>query len=86
MRHEYIMVFKPTLRPEAEGELRETITQAIKKMVEVEFAYQLPYKTCINCDHFIEKTEMCKQWNAKPPARVIAFGCDKYKDEDLIPF
>ncbi len=41
-------------------------------------------KTCINCFHFQETTEQCKLFRARPPARIIAFGCEKYDDQ--IPF
>lgn len=41
-------------------------------------------KTCINCEHFSEDHEICNRWNARPPARVIAFGCEAYTDK--IPF
>lgn len=30
--------------------------------------------------------EMCTKFKARPPARVIAFGCKDYEDEDSIPF
>lgn len=41
-------------------------------------------RTCLTCDHFNEPGELCKLYNARPPARVIAFGCPSYQDE--IPF
>lgn len=41
-------------------------------------------KTCLTCEHFTEKTELCGLVNKRPPARVIAFGCEQY--EDQIPF
>lgn len=30
--------------------------------------------------------ETCTKYNMRPPARVIAFGCPAYEDEDSIPF
>lgn len=30
--------------------------------------------------------ETCAKFEARPPARVIAFGCPDYEDEDSIPF
>ena len=44
-------------------------------------------RSCISCDHFEESPERCKKANARPPARIIAFGCEQYSDlEDCIPF
>jgi hypothetical protein len=40
-------------------------------------------KSCITCGHFVEKTEICSLYNARPPAKVIAFACPSY---DFIPF
>ena len=42
--------------------------------------------SCLSCQSFIEAQELCKVYNARPPARVIAFGCDRYVDNDGIPF
>lgn len=42
-------------------------------------------RTCINCLHFDEPNEICKKYdNQRPPARIIALGCDGHEDE--IPF
>lgn len=43
------------------------------------------YRSCINCEHFNEYNEKCKLYNQRPPARVIAYGCEKYEDIE-IPF
>lgn len=32
------------------------------------------------------KPETCTKYEMRPPARVIAFGCKDYEDEDSIPF
>jgi hypothetical protein len=37
---------------------------------------------CVNCKKFNEQTEICSKWNARPPARVITFGCELF---DMIP-
>lgn len=42
--------------------------------------------SCISCVHFNEPTEICKLFKARPPAKVIAFGCRHYNDSDEIPF
>ena len=41
-------------------------------------------RTCINCEHFDEKPELCRLAGQRPPARVIATGCEKHLDQ--IPF
>jgi hypothetical protein len=40
-------------------------------------------KSCITCGHFVESTEQCALYKARPPARIIAFACPSY---DFIPF
>lgn len=43
--------------------------------------------SCLNCDFFIEATEICKKYNQHPPARVIAFACPSHENiNDEIPF
>jgi hypothetical protein len=39
---------------------------------------------CPNCTHFAYDLEICKLAQKRPPARIIANGCDKYESE--IPF
>lgn len=41
--------------------------------------------SCISCENFDESKELCKKFNARPPARIIALSCDSYIDND-IPF
>lgn len=48
---------------------------------------KLATQCCPNCSHFDEKNELCtaaKPAPARPPARVIAFGCEYFLD--VIPF
>ncbi len=42
------------------------------------------YRNCLTCTYFVEHMEMCERFNARPPARIIAYGCEKHSDE--IPF
>ena len=43
--------------------------------------------SCISCEHFTESTEECAAAQGqRPPARIIAFGCNVYRDRDDIPF
>jgi hypothetical protein len=43
-------------------------------------------KTCVECLYFDEPSETCQfnQSNMRPPARIIAFGCDVFEYD--IPF
>ena len=44
-------------------------------------------ESCLTCQNFNEDTEQCGLYFARPPARVIAFGCPSYFNiEDDIPF
>lgn len=43
-------------------------------------------ESCLTCSYFREAEERCTKFNARPPARVIAYGCDQYIDNDVIPF
>lgn len=43
------------------------------------------YQSCLNCENFDEKNELCKLCNLRPPARVIAYGCPQW-EYDEIPF
>lgn len=44
------------------------------------------HQTCLTCHNFDEQNELCKKFNMRPPARVIAFSCKDYDDIDEIPF
>lgn len=41
-------------------------------------------RTCIVCDHFDLPKELCNLNRQRPPARIIAFGCECFENE--IPF
>lgn len=41
---------------------------------------------CISCKKFDEPSEICKKYNQRPPARIIALGCEFWEDNDTIPF
>lgn len=53
--------------------------------------------SCVNCLHFRElefkaasgfggPAEICKKFNMRPPARIIAMSCEAWEDIDDIPF
>ena len=41
------------------------------------------FQTCITCQHFSEDVEKCSKFeNVRPPARVLAFGCSFYLEDE----
>lgn len=62
--------------------LRSDAFYELKELVE---KLEPIYRSCINCEHFDEPNEKCKLYNQRPPARVIAYGCEEYEDIE-IPF
>lgn len=42
--------------------------------------------SCLNCMHFAEPQEQCMKFGGRPPARVIAFGCNEHLDTGEIPW
>jgi recombinational DNA repair protein RecR len=66
-----------------QGAIAEVVT-ALTKAVRNEL--DRATRTCLNCQNFDEKSELCKfnSYNQRPPARVIVTGCPSHEDE--IPF
>ncbi len=77
-------IIKPKLREGAKLELSSASSNAVYRVLEDMTNY--PFQTCLRCDNFNEEKELCKLFNMRPPARVIAFGCEKFTDDDWIPF
>lgn len=70
---------KPTLRQKATIDLQSMLNRI--------FYYdEYPFRNCLNCTYFVENTMFCKQWNARPPAKTIVYGCDSHDDIGVIPF
>lgn len=46
------------------------------------------WQTCLTCYNWNDKDQICKHYNAKPPAKVIVgqVDCQKYSDGEQIPF
>lgn len=40
--------------------------------------------TCLNCEHWDKKAELCNLAGARPPLSVVVTGCPSWLDE--IPF
>lgn len=43
-------------------------------------------RSCLTCVSWNIKEEKCRRYDARPPAWIIAFGCDNYTDENEVPF
>jgi hypothetical protein len=63
------------------AKLRVEVKLAVLDILEKEF----PFQSCINCEHFT-KDERCKLFNARPPAKIIVLGCEKWQDKNQIPY
>lgn len=68
----------------------ETPSQAFKKemhkLIQEVMDEAGIYKCCLNCCKFNEDTELCKLCTppARPPARVITFGCPAFVELDAV--
>jgi len=40
--------------------------------------------SCVNCELWDEKQELCTKWGRRPPAKVIVIGCQHHIPD--IPF
>ncbi len=75
---------KPTLRKEILIQFYDAWRELTWKTIENTEYY--PFRNCLNCEHFTEEQELCRLWKAKPPARVICYGCKDHCDVGTIPF
>lgn len=58
------------------------LMEALEKVVKSEVRSCVT--TCMNCQHFSEGVEKCELNFQRPPARIIANGCECW--EERIPF
>lgn len=72
----------PKLRLEEFYDLQSLVGKAVETILKDKQAYQ----TCLVCERFNENTEICQLANARPPARVIAYGCPQFIDKEQPPF
>lgn len=76
------MEIKPKLRVDAYYDIQSHIVAGLERVATEYFIY----RSCLTCEYFNEKAELCKLANQRPPARVIVFGCPKWVDVKEIPF
>lgn len=64
------------------------LAQDIKKVIDKHLIKEKSgcQPSCLSCTKFDERTELCEPYQQRPPARIIAFGCNLYVDNDDIPF
>lgn len=41
--------------------------------------------SCLTCGHFAEGPDQCTLYKLRPPARIIAYGCESWKNTSM-PF
>jgi hypothetical protein len=71
---------RPRIREDKVLDLRDWLIDAIRA-----FEPEL-VRSCMTCASFRESDEQCVKFKARPPARVIAYGCKDYFNEAEIPF
>jgi hypothetical protein len=42
------------------------------------------FETCLNCDNWNDRDEICTKFKERPPAKVIVCGCEHHESD--IPF
>lgn len=86
------MSSEPTFGTEIAEHIEYRIQTAVKAAITLAIqnadAKLIPVvrRSCIACMHFNEQAELCGKFNARPPARVIAFACPEYIEDSNIPF
>jgi len=64
---------------DAYNQIRETRVPIHKRMI-----IDQVFRSCLNCEHFDSGLELCMLANARPPAQVIVYGCQKWEAD--VPF
>lgn len=71
-------------REEQLDEMANYVAVAIEPSIKT--ALRMATRCCPNCEHFNGSgKELCRLNGKHPPATIIAFGCELFKDND-IPF
>jgi len=72
---------KLKLRLQGKYELQSKLAQLIPDIISEATPKNMLFQSCIVCENF-QDDEVCKMFNVRPPARIIVFGCDKFKETD----
>lgn len=63
------------------SEIDETCKGVVRYLVpEIDRVLRACMTTCLNCSHFDEPREICNKAHKRPPARVIACGCELHQE------
>ena len=74
---------KLTLRLAGKYELQSKLAQLVVDTIKEVTPKNMLFQSCIVCEHF-QENEICKMYNVRPPARIIVFGCVKFKESDSL--
>lgn len=80
---------KLKLRRAGEYELQSKLAAVLPNILKEVTPSNMLFQSCLICEYF-QENEICKMFNVRPPARIIVFGCEKFKEssklDDEIPF
>ena len=72
------------MRQESYADFKSALDAAIAKVIANPLS--IPYKNCLNCEHWKYTEDLCGLYKAKPPTEILVYGCDSHKDDQDIPF
>lgn len=67
----------------AKIEISSKLAQLLVEVIKDVTPSNMLFQSCIVCEHFGED-EICKQYNIRPPARIIVFGCKNFEESSNI--
>ncbi len=70
------------MKPKIRHETKSSIHLALENAFQNIYIYQC----CLNCENFVEKSELCLLAKARPPVRILTYGCEQWAERDQIPF
>jgi hypothetical protein len=70
-------------RPDLTALIQERVRHAVADVM----ATEINRVSCLSCVHFKEhEGELCNLYKQRPPAKVIAAGCESYMDNRGVPY
>lgn len=75
MSNDTKLKFRLAGKYELQGKLFAAVMDVLKEVTPKNMMFQ----SCLVCEHF-QENEICKMFNVRPPARIIVFGCEKFKE------
>lgn len=67
----------------AKIEISSKLSQLLIDVIKDVTPSNMLFQSCIVCEYFGED-EICKQYNVRPPARIIVFGCKNFEESSNI--